>query len=137
MIEEKEHHIAVQEVQLEQKMLHKKEEKLRDIYRTLEKNTYINEKKKQDWIEKALESEDKKDQLIMQQTLDHHKKMDDIKRKQYYRDSVIQRNAMIEEDKKNKTLWKLEKIELKSSPLKGTRKFGSVENLGSNSQASF
>jgi hypothetical protein len=37
----------------------KKEEKIRGIYRTLEKNTYIKEKKKLDWLDKALAYEDK------------------------------------------------------------------------------
>lgn len=37
----------------------KKEDKIRDIYRTLEKNTYLKEKKKQDWLDKALEYEEK------------------------------------------------------------------------------
>lgn len=97
-------------------MLRKKEDKIRGIYRTLEKNTYIKEKKKQDWIDKALEFEDKKSLQLVQQTAMHNKKIEDIKRKQFYRDTVVQRNATLLEEKKNKTLWKLEKIELKSSP---------------------
>jgi len=40
-------------------MLRKKEEKMRGIFRTLEKNTYLTEKKKQDWLDKALEYEEK------------------------------------------------------------------------------
>ena len=41
-------------------MIKKKEDKMRNMYRTLEKNTYLTEKKKQDWIDKALEFEEKK-----------------------------------------------------------------------------
>jgi hypothetical protein len=40
--------------------LRKKEDNLRGIFRTLEKNTYLTEKKKQDWIDKQLEVEEKK-----------------------------------------------------------------------------
>ena len=32
---------------------------MRGIFRTLEKNTYLTEKKKQDWLDKALEWGDK------------------------------------------------------------------------------
>jgi hypothetical protein len=35
------------------------------------------------------------------------------KRKEYYRESVKKRNLDYIEEKKNRTLWKLEKIELK------------------------
>lgn len=48
-----------QEIMKEQEVLKKKEDKLRAIYRTLEKNTFIKEKKKQDWLDKALNHEDK------------------------------------------------------------------------------
>jgi len=41
-------------------ILKKKEDKMRGIFRTLEKNTYLTEKRKQDWIDKALEFEEKK-----------------------------------------------------------------------------
>lgn len=40
-------------------MIRKKEDKIRGIFRTLEKNTYLTEKRKQDWIDKALEYEEK------------------------------------------------------------------------------
>ena len=39
--------------------MQKKEDNIRGIYRTLEKNTYLTEKRKQDWIDKALEYEEK------------------------------------------------------------------------------
>lgn len=39
--------------------------------------------------------------------------MDDIKKKEFYRDVVRKRNNDIIEEKKNKTLWKLEKITIK------------------------
>ena len=35
---------------------------MRGIFKTIEKNTYLTEKKKQTWIEKQLELEDKKQQ---------------------------------------------------------------------------
>lgn len=38
----------------------RKEDNMRSIYKTLEKNNYLTEKKKQDWIDKALEFEEKK-----------------------------------------------------------------------------
>ena len=41
-------------------MIKKKEDTMRSIYKTLEKNNYLTEKKKQDWIDKALEFEEKK-----------------------------------------------------------------------------
>ena len=47
-------------------MTKKKEDKLRAIYRTIEKNNYISEKKKQDWLDKALEYEEKKRQRDLQ-----------------------------------------------------------------------
>ena len=40
-------------------MISKKEDKIRGIYRTLEKNTYLTEKRKQDWLDKALGYEEK------------------------------------------------------------------------------
>lgn len=46
--------------------------------------------------------------------MDHSKKLDEIKKKQYYRENVIKRNNEIVEEKKNKTLWRLEKIDLKA-----------------------
>jgi hypothetical protein len=39
---------------------------MRNMYRTLERNTYINEKKKQDWLDKALNYEEKKDETEYQ-----------------------------------------------------------------------
>jgi hypothetical protein len=45
---------------MEQTILKRKEDNLRGIFRTLEKNAYLTEKRKQDWIDKALEVEDKK-----------------------------------------------------------------------------
>ena len=35
-------------------MMKKKEDRMRGIYRTLEKSTYLKEKKKIDWLDKAL-----------------------------------------------------------------------------------
>jgi hypothetical protein len=37
---------VVKEIEKEERMLRKKEDKLRGIFRTLEKNTYLTEKKK-------------------------------------------------------------------------------------------
>ncbi len=50
---------------MEEKMLRRKEDKIRGIFRTLEKNTYINEKRKQDWLDKALEHEEKKNERLV------------------------------------------------------------------------
>ena len=47
------------EIEKEQNIMQRKEDNIRGIYRTLEKNTYLTEKKKQDWIDKALEYEEK------------------------------------------------------------------------------
>ena len=92
----------------------RKEDNLRGIFRTLEKNAYLTEKKKQDWIDKALEVEDKKKQKHLREYFDHQKRLEDIKKKEFYRDSVKQRNNELLEEKKNKTLWRLEKIDMKS-----------------------
>lgn len=35
---------------------------MKNMYRTLERNTYITEKKKQDWLDKALEYEEVKEE---------------------------------------------------------------------------
>lgn len=43
-------------------MLRRKEDNMRSIYRTLEKNAYLTEKRKQDWLDKALDFEDKQRQ---------------------------------------------------------------------------
>ena len=43
---EKDQHIKQQEVIKESEIIKRKEDKLRDIYRTLEKNTFIKEKRK-------------------------------------------------------------------------------------------
>jgi hypothetical protein len=55
----------------ETEMIKKKEDKLRGIYRTLEKNTYLKEKKKLDWLEKALQYEDKASKRELDQYYDH------------------------------------------------------------------
>lgn len=59
---EKYSYIQHQDIQKEEHIIKKKEDKIRNIFRTLEKNAYLTEKKKQDWIDKALEIEDKKKQ---------------------------------------------------------------------------
>ena len=46
-------------------MIKKKEEKIREIYRTLEKNTVLKEQKKQNWLDKALNYEEKLEQREM------------------------------------------------------------------------
>lgn len=42
-------------------------------------------------------------------------KIEKIKRKEFYRDIVKKRNHDVIEEKKNKTLWRLEKISLRSN----------------------
>jgi len=42
--------------------------------------------------------------------------MEEIKKKEFYRDAVKKRNNEIIEEKKNKTLWRLDKIQLMNSP---------------------
>jgi len=59
------------QIEKEQELLKKKEDKIRNIYRTLEKNAYITEKKKQSWIEKELEKEEKKRQKDEEMLMDH------------------------------------------------------------------
>ena len=44
---------------------------MREIYRTLEKNTYIKEKKKIDWLDKALNYEDKLQQKELNDFMQH------------------------------------------------------------------
>ena len=49
-----------------------------------------------------------------------NKKLQDIKKKEYYSQVVKKKNMEIMEEKKNKTLWRLEKIDLRSiSPVAG------------------
>ena len=45
--------------------------------------------------------------------MDYEKRLAEIRKKEYYREAVKRRNMEILEEKKNKTLWKLEKIDLK------------------------
>ena len=58
-LQEKDEYIKHQDIQKESEIIKKKEDKIRGIYRTLEKNTYLKEKKKLDWLDKALTYEDK------------------------------------------------------------------------------
>lgn len=49
-----------------------------------------------------------------------NKKLQDIKKKEYYSQVVKKKNMEIMEEKKNKTLWRLEKIDLRTiSPVAG------------------
>jgi len=41
---------------------------------------------------------------------EHWRKMEEIKKKEFYREAVKQRKDEMVEEKKNKTLWHLEKI---------------------------
>lgn len=47
-------HIKGKELEREQDIMFRKEDKIKSIFKTLEKNTFMAEKKKQDWLEKAL-----------------------------------------------------------------------------------
>lgn len=67
--------------------------------------------------------------------MDHSKKLDAIKKKQYYRENVLKRNNEIIEEKKTKTLWKLEKIALRGN--NGTASIGSDDRPFERSRASF
>jgi hypothetical protein len=51
--------------------------------------------------------------------------LDEIKKKEFYRDTVRKRNNDIIEEKKNKTLWKLEKITVKGASSMERGKAGS------------
>ena len=99
---------------------------MRAIYRTIEKNTYISEKRKQDWIDKALEQEEKKRQRHIENAREHDRRLDEMKKREFYRDTVKMRNQDIMEQKKAKTLWKLEKMELKAAQRgkSGASRFG-------------
>jgi hypothetical protein len=59
--------------------------------------------------------------------MEHQKRLEEIKKKEFYRDAVKKRNNDILEEKKNKTLWRLEKIDLKNSPNRSSDKFRSVD----------
>lgn len=100
---------------------------MRGIFRTLEKNTYLTEKRKQDWIDKALEMGDKHRQKAYEEALDHQKRLEEIKKKEFYRDAVKKRNNDILEERKQKTLWRLEKLELKNSPNRLSDKYRSAD----------
>lgn len=60
--------------------------------------------------------------------MNHKRKLDEITKKEFYRDVVKQRNNQMIEEKKNKTLWRLEKIEPKGSPGKQRGKAGSASS---------
>lgn len=47
-------------IEREHQLMKQKEDRLRQIFRTLEKQTELQERKKQDWIDKAIEIEQKK-----------------------------------------------------------------------------
>lgn len=64
-------HIKEQGIAKETEIIKKKEDKIRGIYRTLEKNTYIKEQKKLDWLDKALTYEDKAQKREVDQFYDH------------------------------------------------------------------
>jgi hypothetical protein len=99
---------------------------MRNMYRTLERNTYLKEKKKQDWLDKAINYEEKKEEQEYKAFLNHQKKLEDIKKKEFYRDTVRKRNNDILEEKKNKTLWRLEKIAVGGSTSLERGKAGSA-----------
>lgn len=63
----------------------------------------------------------------MKEQEEYQKRLYDIKRKEFYRDSVIKRNNDIIEERKNKTLWRLERIDLKNSPHKSSERIKSLE----------
>lgn len=44
------------------------------------------------------------------------RRIEDLKKKENYREIVKKRNNLYLEEKKNKTLWRLEKLDIKSSP---------------------
>jgi len=73
-------------------MLKKKEDKMRGIYRTLEKSTYLKEKKKIDWLDKALQYEDKASKREFEQLQEHQRRLDEIRKQNYYREVVMKRN---------------------------------------------
>lgn len=98
---------------------------MRNIYRTLERNTYLTEKKKQDWLDKAINYEEKKEEKEYSSLAQHQKRLEEIKKKEFYRDAVRRRNADIIDEKKNKTLWKLEKINVKGGSSMERGKAGS------------
>ena len=90
-------------------MLRKKEEKLRNIYRTIEKSNYIKEKKKSDWLDKQFQREDKMRQIESQNSELQFKRIEELKRKEFYRDEVKKRQHDNEEFFKHKTIQVLEK----------------------------
>ena len=121
-MEEKEKHIVVQGIEKEEQMMKKKEDKLKSIYNTLERNTNIQEKKKQDWLDRQIEMEEKKQQKELEELEEHMKKMQRIKKKEYYREAVKKKNMEILEEKKNKTLWRLEKIDMNNVSPQGRKR---------------
>ena len=52
--------------------------------------------------------------MTLKEMQEHQRKLEDIKKKEFYRDAVKQRNNELIEEKKNRTLWRLEKIDVKS-----------------------
>jgi hypothetical protein len=72
--------------------------------------------------------------------LDYQKQLDDIKKKEMYREVVKKRNLDLIDDKKNRTLWRLEKIDMKGGRhLRGKLDYGSTgseDQVGNNSRTS-
>ena len=77
---------------------------MRSIARTLEKNHYLTEQKKQDWLEKALDFEERQFQKDIQKDLANQQKIQEIRRKEFYRETVKKRSFDLVEEKKNATL---------------------------------
>jgi hypothetical protein len=69
------------------------------------------------------------------------KKLEEIKRKEFYRDAVKQRNNELVDEKKGKALWRLEKIEMKSPAGRQNGKIGNIfqeeDRGGASSRKSF
>ena len=51
----------------------------------------------------------------VQDYINYDKKLEESKKREYYRETVKKRNIDLIEEKKNRTIWKLEKIELKAN----------------------
>ena len=66
--------------------------------------------------------EEKKQQKELEELEEHMKKMQRIKKKEYYREAVKKKNMEILEEKKNKTLWRLEKIDMNNVSPQGRKR---------------
>jgi len=67
--------------------------------------------------------------------MDHQKKLEDARRKEMYRDAVKKRSNEAVEEKKFKTLARLEGLEIRSPGASNNKNFFSTQSAGNKSRS--